>query len=78
MDTVPTSPVRAEASLYLTEWEKLSLSFAAEIRHRSLCKLDTVATDSERACLWAKGRQMDSLYLPESSIRLDEFSYLCV
>ncbi|KAF3860773.1 hypothetical protein F7725_001028 [Dissostichus mawsoni] len=28
-------------------------------------------------CLQAKGRQMDSLYLPESSIHSDQFSCLC-
>ena len=89
-----TSPVRAEAplslsvslsvslshprSLQLIEWEKLSSSFAAVICHRSVCKQDTVATDPERTCLQAKGRQMDSSYLPESSIHSDQFSCLCL
>lgn len=43
-----------------------------------LCKLDTVAAHPERTCLQAKGRQMDSLHLPKSSIHSDWFSYLCV
>lgn len=41
------------------------------------CKQDTVATDPERTCLQAKVRQMDPLYLPESSIHLNQFSCLC-
>lgn len=43
---------------------------------RLVCKQDTVAP--EWTCLQAKGRQMDSLYLPESSIHSDQFSCLCV
>lgn len=42
------------------------------------CKLDTVAAHPERTCLQAKGREMDSLHLPKSSIHSDHFSYLCV
>lgn len=53
----------------------LSSSFAVLIR-RLVCKQDTVAP--EWTCLQAKDRQMDSLYLPESSIHSDQFSCLCV
>lgn len=40
--------------------------------------LYTVATDPDWTCLQAKGRQTDTLYLPESSVRSDQFSYLCI
>lgn len=33
--------------------------------------------DTRATCLQAKGRQMDSLYLPESSIHSVQFSCLC-
>lgn len=48
------------------------------IYHRWVCEQDTVAPDPERTCLQAKGRQMYSLHLPESSIHSDQFSCLGV
>lgn len=44
--------------------------------HRSVSKQDTIVP--QRSCLQAKVKQMDSLYLSESSIHSDQFSCLCV